>query len=154
MKRRLLKSQGLKKFALCGIVAGLCAGQKLDAQVAESRGGSAVKEDPNAGNLGYHVMTEDELLLELNDEGYKLYMSLDPEGKKLAREVASSRCDHANSCKGLNACATDKNACMGQGACKGQSKCGISDKNLAIKLVAKKLAAEKREKAVRPQNHH
>lgn len=92
-------------------------------------------------------MTEDELLLELNDEGYKLYMSLDAEGKELARKVASTRCNASNECKGLNACKTDKNECAGKGQCKGQGKCAVSDKNLAVQLVAKKMA-EKRAKAL------
>jgi hypothetical protein len=153
MDERLLKRKALKRFALCGLMAGLCTAQLQAADAAKKPTGStAAQEDPNAGNLGYHLMTEDELKLELNDEGYKLYLSLDDAGKKLAREVASTRCANSNKCKGLNACATDKNSCMGQGACKNQSKCGISDKNMAVKLVAKKLAAEKRMKALQPNN--
>lgn len=103
--------------------------------------------DPNSENMGYYLMSEDELLLELNDEGTKIYKSLSPEGKKLAREVASQRCNGTNSCKGLNACQTDQNSCAGKGSCKGKSKCAISDKNLAVKLVAKKMA-EKRNGAL------
>lgn len=97
-------------------------------------------DDPNNGNLGYHLLTEDELLLELNDEATKQYNALSPEGKALAREVASQRCNGTNECKGLNACQTEHNKCAGQGACKGQSKCAFSDKNLAVKVVAKKMA--------------
>lgn len=99
--------------------------------------------DPSHGNMGYKLMTEDELALELNQEGWNLFKSLSPEGKRLALEVASRRCGATNSCKGLNACATDKNNCAGQGSCKGQTKCSLSDKNLAVRLVAKKMA-EKR----------
>lgn len=106
-------------------------------------------KDPNGGNLGYHLMTEDELLLELSDEGTKLYNSLTPEGKLLAREVASSRCNAANVCKGLNSCKTDENDCAGKGQCKGQGKCAIADKNLAVKLVAEKMA-KKRAEAAKP----
>lgn len=91
------------------------------------------------------MMTEEELLTELNDEGYKTYQQLGPEGKELARQVASMRCNGTNACKGLNACSTDKNKCAGQGACKGQGKCGISDKNLAVKIAAKKMAEKRSE---------
>jgi hypothetical protein len=111
-----------------------------------NKGPNEYSSDPNDGNLGYHLMTEQELLLELNDEGIKLYKSLDDEGKELARFVASQRCQNSNKCKGLNACQTAKNACAGKGACKGQGKCAFSDKNLAVKVVATKMA-EKRAKA-------
>lgn len=102
-------------------------------------------KDKDDGNLGYHDYTEDELLLELNDKGTALYNSLDSEGKALARLVASQRCDHTNECSGLNACQTEKNKCAGQGACKGQGKCAFSDKNLAVKAVADKLAKKRAE---------
>lgn len=108
---------------------------------------SSSDSDPNSGNLGYHLMTEDELLLELNDEGVKQYKSLSPEGKTLAIKLASQRCAQTNSCKGQNACKTDSNDCAGLGECKGQSKCGFSDKNLAVKIAAK-LMAEKRVKSL------
>jgi hypothetical protein len=104
--------------------------------------------DPNDGNLGYHMMTEQELMLELNPEGVRMYKSLSPEGKALALQVASMRCNASNSCRGLNACKTDKNDCAGQGQCKGQGKCAIADKNLAVKLVYKKMQ-EKRSNALR-----
>lgn len=99
--------------------------------------------DPAYGNMGYHLMTEDELLLELNDDGIKLYNSLDAEGKALAREVASARCNGTNKCSGLNACAGPNNSCAGQGKCQGQSKCAFSDKNLVVKLVAEKMAKKR-----------
>lgn len=140
-----MKKKFLKQAALAGITAGVVIAQSLDAAQDSSKT-PPKKEDagnPNDGNLGYHLMTEDELLLDLNDEGYKLYMSLTPEGKALAREVASTRCNGSNQCAGLNACASDKNQCLGKGACKGQGKCAISDKNLAVKLVAKKMEAER-----------
>ncbi len=104
-------------------------------------------EDSN-GNLGYHMMTEKELRLEVNQEGWDLYQSLDEEGKTLALAVASQRCDHMNLCKGLNACQTDQNACAGKGECKAKGKCAFSDKNLAVKVVAKKMA-EKRANALK-----
>ena len=99
--------------------------------------------DPSYGNMGYHLMTEDELLLELNDEGTKLYNSLDAEGKALAREVASARCNGTNKCSGLNACAGPNNACAGKGKCQGQTKCAFSDKNLAVKVVVEKMAKKR-----------
>ncbi len=99
--------------------------------------------DLNSENMNYRLMTEDDLLLELNDEGTKLYQSLSPEGKKLALTVASQYCNGTNECKGLNSCQTEKNKCAGQGSCKGQSKCAISDKNLAVKLVHDKMAAKR-----------
>lgn len=144
-----MKKQHLKKISLYGLISGLCALQNLEAEspngkLPSSSKSAEVKEsDPNAGNMGYHLMSEEELLLELNDEGYKLYMSLDKEGRALAREVASARCNSANKCKGLNACKTDANECAGKGQCKGKSKCAMADKNLAVKLAAKKMA-EKR----------
>lgn len=98
------------------------------------------------GNIGYKVLSEDELLLELSAKGEKLYMSLSDEGKALARKVASQRCNGTNECKGLNACQTESHACAGQGSCKGQGKCGFSDKNLAVKVVSMKMA-EKRNQA-------
>lgn len=145
-----MKKDTYAKLALMGLISGTLA-SPLDA-ATPSHAKSTDKPasiDYNDSNLGYHLMTEDDLLLELNDEGYKQYMSLSPEGKALAREVASGRCDHTNQCKGLNACATDKNDCAGKGECKGQGKCSLSDKNLAVKLVAKKMA-EKRTQTLKP----
>lgn len=101
------------------------------------------KDDKNDGNLGYHLMTEEELLLELNDEGIKLYNKLSPEGKELARYVASQRCNGTNKCKGLNACQTEKNECAGKGSCEGLGKCAFSDKNLAVKVVSDKMAQKR-----------
>jgi hypothetical protein len=95
--------------------------------------------DPNDSNMGYHLFTEDELLLELNDEGTRMYESLSPEGKQLVLKVASMRCAKTNPCGGLNACTTDKNDCAGQGKCQGQGKCAVSDKNLAVRLVYQKM---------------
>lgn len=100
------------------------------------------------GNITYSLMSEDDLLLQLNDEGTRIYKSLSPEGKQLALRTASRACNGTNECAGLNACATEKNKCAGQGTCSGSSKCGFSDKNLAVKVAAKKMAA-KREGAVK-----
>lgn len=149
-----MKNKKMKDFALLGLAAGLMINTPANAitatnaktttdQVKKAVKAEADQDDPNKGNLGYHLMTEDELMLELSDEGAKTYNSLTPEGKALARFVASQRCNGSNECKGLNACQTDTNKCAGNGSCKGTSKCAFADKNLAVKVVAKKMA-EKR----------
>jgi hypothetical protein len=138
-----MKKVPLKKLAILGIVSGVVLAQALEGATLSPAAREKLakeSEDPNAGNLAYHLMTEDELLLELTDDGVKLYNSLTPEGKALARKVASTSCNGTNECAGLNACKTDKNECAGQGKCKGQGKCNINDKNLAVRLVAKKMA--------------
>jgi len=146
-----MKKHEMKKIALIGLSTGFLISSHLYGAAAE-KAADATKtatDDYNDGNMGYHLMTEDELLLELNPEGAKLYQSLDAKGKELARFVASQRCNGTNACKGLNACQTDKNKCLGKGACKGQGKCAISDKNLAVKLVVDKLKmANKRNDAL------
>lgn len=109
------------------------------------------EDDPNDGNMNYHLMSEDELILELDAKGLAMYRALDPEGKLLARKVASAMCNGTNECKGLNACQTDKNACAGKGSCKGTGKCALADKNLAVKLVSDKMA-QKRAQAGNPSN--
>lgn len=148
-----MKKRNLRTLALMGIASGVILSQTVDAnergnQTAissllatntSSQPATRTEPDPNDGNLGYHLMTEEELMLELNDEGQKMYKELDPSNKKLALEVASKRCANTSACKGLNACKTDKNSCAGQGSCKGQGKCAISDKNLAVKLVYDKM---------------
>lgn len=148
-----MKKNDFQKLAFMGLTTGLLAlpgaYAAQDAKAKDAKPAKVVYDpatfDPIKGNLDYHVMTEDELLLELNDEGTKLYNSLDAKAKELARLVSSQRCNGMNECKGLNACQTDKNPCAGKGACKGQSKCAFSDKNLAVKVVAEKVKmADKR----------
>lgn len=134
-----MKKKNLASLAFIGLSSGLLITYPLLSEDSST--------DPNSENVGYHLMTEDELFSLLNAKGRALYKSLSPEGKKLALETASARCNGTNQCKGLNACRTDKNDCAGQGACQGQGKCALSDKNLAVKLVAKKMA-EKREKVL------
>jgi hypothetical protein len=144
-----MKKSKLSRIMTLGIVSGTLIAAK-QGLIAED--GSGLSKDFNEllnaenGNMGYHLMTEDELMLQLNEEGARIYHSLSPEGKQLALKVASQRCDHTNECKHLNACRTDQNACLGKGQCKGQGKCAFSDKNLAVKVVAKKMA-EKRNQA-------
>lgn len=157
-----MKKEKIIKVAFLGLVNGLLISssgsplatekEKKPSQVRSSPTSTDTKNedapaDPNSENLGYHLMTEDELLLELNDEGTKQFMSLSSEGKALARQVASARCQGTNTCKGLNACESEKNKCAGKGSCKGTGKCGISDKNLAVRIVAGKMA-QKRNQSV------
>lgn len=146
----------MKKIALLGLSTGFLISSQLNAATATTdkdkaptvKGATAV--DLNDGNAGYKLMTEDELLMELTDQGAAQYKALDPKGKELARYVASQRCNNTNECKGLNACQTDKNDCAGKGACKGKGKCAFSDKNLAIKVVADKMKmADKRSNTVK-----
>lgn len=149
-----MKNKKLKELALLGLASGLLINSPAEAATPtnaktaptkDTKAGTQTieQDDPNKGNLGYHLMTEDDLLLELTDDGVKLYNSLNSDGKALARFVASQRCNGSNECKGLNACQTDTNKCAGQGSCKGTSKCAFGDKNLAVKVVVKKMA-EKR----------
>lgn len=141
-----MNKKDMKKLALLGLIGGTMICQHVNAIAATpTKTDDKAKsiEDLNSQNIGYHLYTEDELLLELNDEGVKMFKSLTPEGKKLALEVASARCNGTNACKGLNACQTEKNACAGQGGCKGTGKCAMADKNLAVKLVRDRLAAER-----------
>lgn len=150
-----MKKQDFLKLALMGVASGLLVtnavgGKSLNAAASDS---AQTKEQPagndyssDNGNMGYHVLSEDELLLELNPKGEALYESLSDEGKALARRVASQRCNGTNECAGLNACQTEEHGCAGQGSCKGTGKCGFSDKNLAVKVAAKKMA-EKRQNA-------
>lgn len=156
----MMKKRDLKKLALLGIAGGIVLANSIEAEEKsddyqikissllaantstsshQKSTDSSTPEDPNAGNLGYHLMSEDELLLELNDEAQRMYNSMDATNKKLAREVASARCANTNACKGLNACKTAKNSCAGQASCKGQGKCGMADKNLAVRIVYNKM---------------
>lgn len=144
------KKEHLKRLMVAGIASGIFISSPLISLegVTQPKTLMALAAE-NDGNTTYHLMTEDELLLQLNPEGTKIYNSLTPEGKALARETASRSCNGTNTCSGLNACASSKNKCAGKGTCKGTSKCAISDPNLAVKLAAKKMA-EKRTEAQNP----
>lgn len=165
-----MKKKNLRNLAIIGVSSGLLISTQASAtspkatnQAVKSSGHVAFNDsttsskdakkseysDANDGNIGYHDMTDDELMLELNPDGVAMFKSLTPEGKALARKVASMRCNGTNECKGLNACATEKNDCAGKGSCKGQGKCAMSDKNLAVKLVRDKMA-QKRNGAANP----
>jgi hypothetical protein len=136
-----LSRQGCKGSNGCdGIIA---EGDQPTAEDPSPAASSKKDNNPNDGNMRYHLMTEQELLLELNADGTRMYNSLDDQGKVLARKVASMMCQATNECKGLNGCMTDKNSCAGKGDCKGRGKCAISDKNLAVKLVYDKMASKR-----------
>lgn len=157
-----MKHRDFKHLAWLGLVGGLILTSEESGNAAQSspymssqkdkftaardkKAAATSKDDfnPNDSNIGYHLYTEDELLLELNDEGLKMYNSLTPEAKQLTLKVASMRCAQTNECANLNACATDKNDCAGKGSCKGQGKCALSDKNLAVRLVYEKMASKR-----------
>lgn len=144
-----MKRKDFSQLALAGLASGILITSPLAAEDSKSssnddnKSGTSKAYDPNDGNMNYHVMSEDELLMQLNPEGIAMYKSLDSKGKALALLVASSMCDHTNECKGLNACQTDDHACAGKGQCKGQGKCSFSDKNLAVKLVRDKMAGKR-----------
>lgn len=154
-----MKKRSFAQLALLGLTASLVHTAGLNGAATPSPKASPAttkssttedsvdkeREIKNQENEGYHLMTEDELLMNLNAKSRALYETLDDEGKKLAREVASARCNGTNSCKGLNACKTDANECAGQGQCKGQGKCAFANKNLVVKLVAKKMAEKRGE---------
>jgi hypothetical protein len=143
-----MKKKDFRNMALAGLAGGLLIASHLQAADASSTK-EKTEVDPNDGNVGYHMMSEDELMLQLSPQGQAMYKSLSPEGKALALNVASMRCDHTNECKGLNACKTDHNDCAGKGSCKGKGKCAIADKDLAVKLVKQKMdkMAQKRANA-------
>lgn len=136
------------------LAAGQCSASgngcspKSNSQTKKDNGNA---NDPNNGNMNYHVMTEEELLIELNPQGITMYNKLTPEGKALARKLASMMCNGTNPCKGLNSCQTSNNDCAGKGECKGKGKCAISDKNLAIKLVNEKMAGKREAATRKPQ---
>lgn len=151
-----MKRKEWKKIAIMGLSTGLIlstsvlAGKEAVKAASENSSGkkneskSSDEADDNAdGNLGYHLMTEDELLIQLSPKGVQMYKSLDTDGKGLALLLASARCNGMNPCKGLNACQTKQHACMGKGECKGQGKCALSDKDLAVKLVKDKMAKKR-----------
>lgn len=133
---------------------GLSTGLILTGQLsAEAKGATSPstnqQSDPNDGNMNYYMMTDEDLLLELDTSGAEMYKKMSPEGKLLARRVASMMCNNTNPCKGLNACKTSKNDCAGKGACKGQGKCAFNDKNLAVKVANDKMA-QKRDAVSKP----
>lgn len=143
-----MRKHDFKKLALLGVSSGLLIAHPVAAvsntstKTTDSKSNSK-SYDPNDGNMNYHLMTEEELKLQLNGEGISIYDSLDEEGKRLARKVASMACAGTNDCKRLGACKTDKNECAGKNACKGKGTCAHSDKNQAVKLVRDHMALKR-----------
>ena len=162
-----MKKKNFAKLAFLGITSGLMVSShsaNSESESTNSTTSTANSDTPRQGcggqngcggddgNIGYFVFSEEDLLIELNEKGEALYKSLNEEGKALARKVASQRCNGTNECAGLNACQTESNECAGKGSCKGQSKCAISDKNLAVKIAAAKMAKTKAESQNKEQS--
>ncbi len=140
-----MNKKELHRLMMAGITVGLClSSHSLKGEEKKASSGFLELVASTNGNITFREMTKDDLLLELNQEGADLFNSLSPEGQKFALKIASRSCNNMNDCKGENACRTDKNKCAGQGECKGQTKCAFSDKNLAVKVAARKMA-EKRQ---------
>ncbi len=108
----------------------------------QSRDYLADSDDSTRSSSG-QMMTEDQLMSQLNEHGKQMYRGMNPEGKALAIKLASRSCKNTNDCKGENSCKTDKNSCAGQGACAAMSKCSFKDKNLAVKVAAQKQAQKR-----------
>lgn len=139
-----MKKVEWKKLAIIGISTGMLATLPLaGATKTEEKKTTQTDVEEDDSNLGYHLMTEDELFLQLSPKGIKMYKELSQEGKGLALLVASQRCNASNPCKALNACQSSKNTCAGKGECKGQGKCAFSDKDLAVKVVSDKMAQKR-----------
>lgn len=143
-----MKKHDLKKIALLGLTGGLIISNNLSAAPADQSGANSAQTktiNPADGNMGYHLMTEDELMMELTPEGVDMYNHLTPEGKRLALVVASGRCNGTNECAGLASCKNDKHDCAGKNTCKGTTICAIGDKNLAVKLVHDKMEKKRQQ---------
>lgn len=143
-----MKNENFVKLVLAGMTIGILSSHSVSlfAEEAKKTAMSSSFIDlvkSTGGNVTFRELDEEELLLELNEEGAHLYHSLSPEGKQLALKIASRSCNNTNDCKGENACRTDKNSCAGLGECKGQTKCAFSDKNQAVKIASKKMAMKR-----------
>lgn len=146
-----MKKTNLKKLALMGIAGVL---------MAQAQGNAAQQNgNYNGGNLYYAAnamdsmqssskMSESDLLQKLSPEGKATYQSLSKEGKDLALKLANQSCQGKNGCKGMNSCKSTENACAGKAGCQGKSKGPFTDKNMAVKVAAQKMA-EKRSEAMR-----
>lgn len=142
-----MKKKDLSKKMAHGLIWGAALSSTvLSAADSEKTKSDFIKlvEETNGNIASAGDMTEDSLLLQINQKTAELYQSLTPEGKELAIELAGRGCNGQNTCKGRNACRTDKNSCMGKGECKGQTICAFSDKADAVKVAAE-LMKKKRE---------
>lgn len=138
-----MKKQDWKALVLVSLSTGILISAQASNKAKSTDSQNSVSQDANEGNMNYHLMTEEELLMELTPEGAAMYKSLSPEGKKMALKTASMMCNSSNPCKGLNACKDDKHDCAGKGDCSGKGVCAFSDKNLAVKVVRDKMAAKR-----------
>jgi hypothetical protein len=148
-----MKKNNLRYMMLKGTTIGLLLSHQTLKGEDEDKANSDFLQlvENTKGNIAFRPLTEDDLLLELNQESADLYKSLSPEGQQLALKLASRSCNGLNDCKGENACQTKDNKCAGQGKCRGLTKCAFSDKNYAVK-VAVKLMAEKRQGLQKPSS--
>lgn len=128
------KKSHLKKLALLGLIGGMA----VTATACETSGSPHDKNVTEQKQL-----TESDLAAQLSPEGKRIYQNLDPEGKKLALQLANQSCKGKNTCKGLNACKTADNSCAGEGGCKGTSPGPFKDKNDAVKVAASYLAKKR-----------
>lgn len=143
----MAKKRNLAQGMLAGITVGiLLSNARLSAEDKKASDFPNLMQlaEESGGNITYHLMTSDEIMLELTPEGAKTFNSLGPDGQKLALEIASRSCNGTNDCKGQNACRTKDNDCAGKGKCKGQTKCAVSDKNLAVKIAAQVMADKRK----------
>jgi hypothetical protein len=139
-----MKKQNIQHLMLSGIMGGIILShQALTGEELKASSDFLTLVANTNGNIAARPLTEEELLLELNQDGADLFHSLSPEGQQLALQIASRGCNGLNNCAGENACATERNKCAGEGSCKGLTKCAVSDKNLAVKIAAKKMAKKR-----------
>lgn len=143
----MFKELVMKKWSKLTTLAviGLTTGLGLSPLSADE-GNMASKEDTKDS------MSEEELMSQLNDESKRLYQSLTPEGRDLARKLAAGGCKGMNDCKGMGSCKGEDHSCAGMNSCKGKSPGPFHDPNLAVKVAAKKMA-EKRAKPT-SQGYH
>lgn len=138
----LSDNQGVVLAAGCG-----AKGCNNETGIKPSRAGKnfiADADEAAKADAG-QLMTEDQLMSQLNDQGKQQYKSLTPEGKAMAIKLASRSCKGTNDCKGQNSCKADDHSCAGKGSCAGSSQCSFKDKNTAVKVAAQ-LQSEKRAK--------
>jgi hypothetical protein len=147
-----MKKRDLRYVMIAGITAGLFLSRQHLSGKDTANSDFLELVANTKGNITFRPLTEDDLLLELNQEGAELYKSLSPEGQQLALKLASRSCNNMNDCKGENACRTKENACAGKGKCKGLTKCAFSDKNYAVKVAAKLMAEKRKELQTSPKS--
>jgi hypothetical protein len=144
-----MKKTNLKKLALMGIAGVLMAqAQGNAAQQNGSYNGSNQYVAAMDSMQSSSKMSESDLLQKLSPEGKATYQSLSKEGKDLALKLANQSCQGKNGCKGMNSCKSTENACAGKAGCQGKSNGPFTDKNMAVKVAAQKMA-EKRSEAMR-----